>query len=267
MTYSTSLSFVGENRDLERQRHSGPRGAGSVNGCNVTARNVVCLQELKATTGPDPRRMQAAGLSRVLAHPERLLGRVVARPQRPLRRRSGLQPSAVRPWESRIVQVEHGDLVIASVYVPNGGKDYAAKLAFVTSLRDWAARLTAGGRQLILCGDMNIARSEMDVHPKDGSERGGTAPAERALPSNTLGTQLVIWDGGSIPTIRICLRGGRMRESSRPEHRWRLDMPWLPADRRTGDQLRRGRAERGNERSRTGNDGCSEQGRPARKAS
>src|SRR5919197_17566 len=43
--------------------------------------------------------------------------------------------------ESRIVQVEHGDLVIASVYVPNGGKDYPAKLAFVKSLINWARRL------------------------------------------------------------------------------------------------------------------------------
>src|SRR5260370_16635606 len=69
--------------------------------------------------------------------------------------------------ESRIVQVEHGNLVIASVYVPNGGKDYPAKLAFVTKLAAWARQLAAEGRDLLLCGDMNIARTEMDVHPKE----------------------------------------------------------------------------------------------------
>ena len=34
-------------------------------------------------------------------------------------------------YESRIVQVERDDLVLASVYVPNGGKDYPAKLEFL----------------------------------------------------------------------------------------------------------------------------------------
>ena len=32
--------------------------------------------------------------------------------------------------ESRIVQAELGKLVLASVYVPNGNKDYPAKLDF-----------------------------------------------------------------------------------------------------------------------------------------
>jgi exodeoxyribonuclease-3 len=94
--------------------------------------------------------------------------------------------------ESRIVQVEHGDLVIASVYVPNGGKDYPAKLTFVQSLIDWAARLTADGRHLILCGDMNIARAEMDVHPKERKANAvGQRTEERTLFASLLGTQLV----------------------------------------------------------------------------
>ena len=38
--------------------------------------------------------------------------------------------------ESRIVQAELGDLIIASVYVPNGGKDYAAKVQFLKRLTD-----------------------------------------------------------------------------------------------------------------------------------
>ena len=70
-------------------------------------------------------------------------------------------------FESRIVQVELGDLIIASMYVPNGGKDYPAKLTFLTRLVDWARRLRADGRELLLCGDVNIARTEMDVHPRE----------------------------------------------------------------------------------------------------
>src|SRR6185503_2988536 len=81
--------------------------------------------------------------------------------------------------------------VIASVYVPNGDKDYAAKLAFVKSLIAWAKQLAADGRQLILCGDMNIARAEMDVHPKERKPNAvGQRPEERALFGDLLGEHL-----------------------------------------------------------------------------
>jgi exodeoxyribonuclease-3 len=93
--------------------------------------------------------------------------------------------------ESRIVQVEHGDLVIASVYVPNGGKDYPAKLAFLSRLTEWARQLHAEGRELLLCGDINIARTELDVHPKERKPKAvGQRPEERALFETLLGTGL-----------------------------------------------------------------------------
>ena len=84
--------------------------------------------------------------------------------------------------ESRIVQVELGDLVIASVYVPNGGKDYPAKLNFVHQLIEWTRRLRAEGREVLVCGDINIARTEMDVHPKERKPNAvGQLPEERTL--------------------------------------------------------------------------------------
>src|SRR5436190_17134868 len=84
--------------------------------------------------------------------------------------------------ETRIVQAEAGDTVFASVYVPNGGKDYDAKIAFVKALTDYARDVRAAGRKLVLCGDMNIARSDMDVHPKERKPGIiGQRPEERAL--------------------------------------------------------------------------------------
>ena len=58
-------------------------------------------------------------------------------------------------------------LVVASVYVPNGGKDYAAKLQFLRAMRAYVDGVHAGGGRLILCGDLNVARSDIDVHPKE----------------------------------------------------------------------------------------------------
>jgi exodeoxyribonuclease-3 len=65
------------------------------------------------------------------------------------------------------VQVALDNLVLASVYVPNGGKDYAAKLRFLQSMVDWARALREEGRDLILCGDINVARTDVDVHPRE----------------------------------------------------------------------------------------------------
>jgi exodeoxyribonuclease-3 len=94
--------------------------------------------------------------------------------------------------ESRIVQFAHGNLIIASVYVPNGGKDFAAKLSFLERLIGWTRRLHEAGRELVLCGDMNIARSEIDVHPKERKPNAiGQLPEERALFERLLGDQLV----------------------------------------------------------------------------
>jgi len=84
--------------------------------------------------------------------------------------------------ETRIVQAEIEDTVFTSVYVPNGGKDFDAKIAFLHSLIGYAAELRASGRKLVLCGDMNIARADIDVHPKERKPRAiGQLPEERAL--------------------------------------------------------------------------------------
>ena len=84
--------------------------------------------------------------------------------------------------ESRIVQAALGNLVLASVYVPNGNKDYAAKIRFVTDLIAWARALHDAGKELVLCGDMNITRSDMDVHPRERKPGIiGQRPEEREL--------------------------------------------------------------------------------------
>ncbi len=94
--------------------------------------------------------------------------------------------------ESRIVVAEVGELVVASIYVPNGGKDFPAKMRFLESLVAWAGELQASGKPLLLCGDLNVAREERDVHAslrKPGQI--GTTADERALFARLLDTGLV----------------------------------------------------------------------------
>src|SRR5918993_1086780 len=48
--------------------------------------------------------------------------------------------------ESRVVTADLGDSIIASMYVPNGGKDYPSKISFLRRTIEWAREIRAGGR-------------------------------------------------------------------------------------------------------------------------
>ena len=75
-----------------------------------------------------------------------------------------------------------GSLTVASIYVPNGGKDFPAKMRFLEALDEYAAAAAASGRQLVMCGDLNVARTDQDVHPKERKPTAiGQLPEERAL--------------------------------------------------------------------------------------
>lgn len=153
--------------------------------------DIVCLQELKAEIAqiPDPCKLDdywaywhcLRGYSGVSLHLRKDF-----LPHEPVFSHPGFD------MESRIVQVDLGNLIVASVYVPNGGKDYEAKLRFLDALIAWTRDVHAAGRELVLCGDMNIARSEMDVHPRERKPRAiGQLPEERARFEQLLGDRLV----------------------------------------------------------------------------
>lgn len=83
--------------------------------------------------------------------------------------------------EQRVVVAGIGGARVASIYVPNGGKDYDAKLIFLEALAQWSAGAVSSG-PLVICGDLNVAREERDVHPKERKPNQiGTRPEERAL--------------------------------------------------------------------------------------
>ena len=83
-------------------------------------------------------------------------------------------------------------LTVASIYVPNGGKDFPAKMRFLESLAGFSAELQATGQARVLCGDLNVALTDMDVHPKERRPNiVGQRPDERALMQRILGHGLV----------------------------------------------------------------------------
>lgn len=153
--------------------------------------DIVCLQELKATPEQVPEPCKLVDYH-AFWHGARAYSGVS------LHIKKGLMdaaPEFTHPdfdMETRIVQAALGNVVYASVYVPNGGKDYPAKLEFMKRLAAWAKQVHDEGRELVLCGDMNITRTEMDVHPRERKPNViGQRPEERELFAELLGEHLV----------------------------------------------------------------------------
>ena len=154
--------------------------------------DVLCLQEIKAAIDQLPVWLcelegywcywhGGKGYSGVGLHV-----RKAAYPQRPAFHHPEFD------FEHRIVTAPLPDATVASIYVPNGGKDFPGKMRFLEALDAYAAEFHAAGQPLVLLGDLNVARTDMDVHPKERRLNGiGQRPDERALIERILGRGLV----------------------------------------------------------------------------
>ncbi len=158
--------------------------------------DIVCLQELKATSDQVPAALcemegywcywhGARAYSGVALHVSKTLT-----PERPTFSHPDFD------FETRIATVDipspAGVLTVASVYVPNGGKDFRAKMAFLEAMDAFAAAYQKDRRLLALLGDLNVARTERDVHPKERKPRAiGQLPEERLLIERILSRGLV----------------------------------------------------------------------------
>jgi exodeoxyribonuclease-3 len=144
--------------------------------------DVLCLQEIKAALDHIPKTVGelpgywcywhgTKGYSGVA-----LAVRKAIAPDRPLY----IHPEF--DHETRIAATRVAGLTVASIYVPNGGKDFEAKVRFLEAMAAYARALRATGDRVVLCGDLNIARTERDVHPKERDNRViGQRPDERGL--------------------------------------------------------------------------------------
>jgi exodeoxyribonuclease III len=86
--------------------------------------------------------------------------------------------------EGRYLEARFGDLSVVSLYLPSGSSGehrQAAKFAFMEMFHPSLERLRAAGREVILCGDWNIAHTEKDLRNwKSNQKNSGFLPEERA---------------------------------------------------------------------------------------
>ena len=85
--------------------------------------------------------------------------------------------------EGRYVRADFGQLSVISVYLPSGssGEDrQQVKFKFMERFYPHLKKLKAAGREIVLCGDWNIAHKEIDLKNWRGNRKNsGFLPEER----------------------------------------------------------------------------------------
>ena len=147
--------------------------------------DVICLQELKAQTADMTAEMlnphgyygyfhyaEKKGYSGVGIYAKRQPDRVI----------EGLGIAEIDA-DGRYIEAQFGNLSVISLYLPSGSSGehrQAAKFAFMEQFLPKLAELRQSGREVILCGDWNIAHKEIDLKNwKSNQKNSGFLPEER----------------------------------------------------------------------------------------
>lgn len=140
--------------------------------------------------------------------------------------------------EGRVTIVKIGTTAVISAYFPNSQDDDEGghprldyKLAFNKAIQKKCDELVAGGFNIVLCGDYNVAHKEIDIaNPKTNTKHAGFLPEERAWMDSFI-------DAGYVDTFRhFCKEPGMYSWWSYRFHAreknvgWRLDYQCVNAD-------------------------------------
>ena len=146
--------------------------------------DVVCLQEIKATHDDIPRSLKAPRASHAAFLPAERKGYsgVAIYAKRPPRIVAGF---GCREFdaEGRYLEAHFAELTVVSVYLPSGSSGphrQASKFRFLDAFLPHLAKLRKRKREIVLCGDWNIAHREIDLKNWRGNRKNsGFLPEER----------------------------------------------------------------------------------------
>ena len=86
--------------------------------------------------------------------------------------------------EGRVLRADFSDLTVVSAYIPSGSSGeerQSLKYEYMDHFYGYARKLLALKRPVVLCGDVNIAHTDIDIHnPKGNAKNSGFLPEERA---------------------------------------------------------------------------------------
>ncbi|MDO9597802.1 MAG: exodeoxyribonuclease III [Azoarcus sp.] len=148
--------------------------------------DLVCMQELKAQAGDlSATMLKPAGLQGWFHHAEKkgYSGVGIYSRQAPERVIEGLGIADIDA-EGRYIELDFGKLSVISLYLPSGSSSderQQAKFSFMERFFSHLAQLRACGREVVICGDWNIAHKEIDLKNWKGNQKNsGFLPEERA---------------------------------------------------------------------------------------
>ncbi len=85
--------------------------------------------------------------------------------------------------EGRVISTRFGDIWIINAYFPNAGRGLPRldfKLRFNKEIERFVNKLNRNNRNIVLCGDFNVAREEIDIaNPKQNIHNAGFTKEER----------------------------------------------------------------------------------------
>ena len=147
--------------------------------------DLVCLQELKAQLPDLNAEMLAPDGMHAFYHPAEKKGYsgvgLWCR-QKPDRVVNGFG-NAEFDAEGRYIRADFGKLSVISLYLPSGSSSperQEAKFRFLEAFNPHMQGLIAEGREIVLCGDWNIAHKEIDLKNWKGNRKNsGFLPEER----------------------------------------------------------------------------------------
>jgi len=147
--------------------------------------DVVCLQEVRADESDVPRALRAPRKSTAAFHPAQRKGYAGV----------GLYAKSAATFvkgfgnsefdgEGRYLQADFEELSVISLYLPSGSSGphrLASKFRFLEAFRPHLAALRKARREIILCGDWNIAHQPIDLtNWRSNQKNPGFLPEERA---------------------------------------------------------------------------------------
>ena len=163
---------------------------GFFNWLQTTNADVICMQELKAQAADMTLEMLApAGYFGYFHYAEKkgYSGVGIYCKAKPDAVIEGLGIADIDS-EGRYIEVQFGNLSVISLYLPSGSSGeerQTFKFSVLKRIMLHLETLKASGRDVVVCGDVNIAHQEIDLKNYKGNKKNsGFLPEERAWLSN-----------------------------------------------------------------------------------
>jgi exodeoxyribonuclease-3 len=148
--------------------------------------DIVCLQEIKAR----PEQLEAELVNPLKYHAlwnpaekPGYSGTAIFSKSEPLSVQHGIGKAEI-DREGRVLVAEYKNFTLINAYFPNSQRDHARlgyKLDFCSEMLKFTEKLRKKGKDVVLCGDFNIAHKEIDLkNPKTNVQNAGFLPEERA---------------------------------------------------------------------------------------